>query len=287
MAIVPAPLVQTPEPGRIRYGLLRAASGPLDLASPGGRGGGARYVPVTCGVAHSYPIDCYDGLIQEPAGGKPADPGNAEVEASSFMVLATIECGAAGYRAAEFEEQARRRLEAGEQGAAERALWTGLDPDGNSLDILNLQDTAEAIFPSENFDLDAVVGGLEDYAYRDQGYGYTAFIHAPVRVAAYAGASNLIVRDGPLMRTPYGSIWVFGGGYPGTGAGGASTFPNGSYIHITGQVNVWRSSDVHTFPADQTMNRATNQRLLVAEREYAIGFDCLNGRAEFNPIGES
>lgn len=287
MATVPAPLVQAPEPGRRRYGLFQAASGPLDLPSLGGRGGGARYVSEACGLARPYPIGCTDGAVNVPEGGKAADEGNPEVEAAPFIVLATIECGVAGYRASEFETQVQRRLEAGEQGAAELALWTGEDADGDDLDILNLQDTAEAVFPSENFDLDAVIGGLEDYAYHQQGYGYTAFIHAPVRVAAYAGAANLIDRDGPLLRTPYGSIWVFGGGYPGTGAGGASTFPNGSYIHITGQVTVWRSPDVHVFPADQTLNRITNQRLLVAEREYAIGFDCLNGRAEFNPIGES
>lgn len=287
MGIVPAPLIAAPEPLRRRYGLFTAASGPVDLPR-GGQGGGVRYDPVTCGTAHPYPIGCYGNEPAVPEGGKPRDPADSPVESGVFSVLASIDCGAAGYRAAEFEDRVRRRLEAGEQGAAEFALWTGLDAaSGNDLDILNLQDTAEAIFPPENFDLDAVVAGLEDYAYNEQGYGYTAFIHAPVSVAAFAGASNLIVEDGPLKRTPYGSIWVFGGGYPGTGAGGASTFPGGSYIHITGQVQVWRSADVHVFPADQTMDRATNQRLLLAEREYAIGFDCLNGRAEFNPIGQS
>jgi hypothetical protein len=59
----------------------------------------------------------------------------------------------------------------------------------------------------------------------------------------------------------------------------------GAFLHITGQVQVWRSSSEFVYPADQTMNRTTNQRLLIAEREYAIGFDCFNGRAEFDPLG--
>lgn len=289
MGIIPGQLIQGPEPIRRRYGLLTAASGPLDLPSPHGQGGGVRYVPVTCGEAHPYPIGCYDGLVEVPAQGKPTDPENVQVEAPPFMVVASIECGAVGYTGAEFEEKVRRRLTNGEQGAAELALWTGLDPNGNGLDIPNLANTAEDVTVLDGGAtseiISEVVSALEDYAYNEQGYGNVAYIHAPVSVAAYAGEAGLIERDGNLKVTPYGSIWIFGGGYPGTGVAGAPPAVGGAFLHITGQVQVWRSPSEFVYPADQTMNRTTNQRLLIAEREYAIGFDCFNGRAEFDPLG--
>lgn len=288
MSIIPGQLIQGPEPLRRRYGLFTAASGPMDL-SPHGQGGGVRYVPVTCGEAHPYPIGCYDGLVEVPAEGKPVDPDNTLVEAPPFMVVASIECGAAGYTGAEFEEKVRRRLTNGEQGAVELALWTGLDPAGNGLDIPNLADTAETVPVLDGGDtseiISEVVSALETYAYQTQAYGYVAYIHAPVGVAAYAAEAGLVQRDGNLLVTPYGSVWVFGGGYPGTGDEGDPAPIGGAYLHITGQVQVWRAPGEHVFPADQTMNRTTNQRLLIAEREYAVGFDCFNGRAEFDPLG--
>jgi hypothetical protein len=289
VAITPGPLVAGPEPLRRRYGLLTAASGPIDLPEHG-RSGGVRYDPVTCGTAHPYGINCYDGEVVAPEDGKPVDPNDATVEALPFAVIASIECGAIGYTEPEFEAKVRRRLENGEQGAVEEALWTGLGFDGEALDIDSLSGDPVTVTPADTLEIVHVVAALEDYAYRDQGYGYVAYIHAPVAVAAHAADHGLVVDEGnPFaggrMRTPYGSVWVFGGGYPGTGTAGAAPPSGGSYMHITGQVQVWRSADMHVYPANQTMNRITNQRLLVAEREYAVSFDCFNGRALFDPLG--
>lgn len=285
MGIVPGQLIAGPEPLRRRYGLFTAASGPVDLPSPHGQGGGVRYVSVACGGAHPYPIGCYDGLVEVPTEGKPADPDNPEVEALPFMAMASIECGTVGYTAPEDEARVRRRLTNGEQGAVESAFWTGEDRNGNGLGIASLSDTADDVTVSDPFDITHVVAALEDWAYRDQDYGYTAYIHAPVAVAAHAAEFGLVETAGNLKVTPYGSVWVFGGGYPGTGEDGALAPAGGAYLHVTGQVQVWRSAQEFVYPVNQTMNRATNQRLLVAEREYAIGFDCLNGRVLFDPLG--
>lgn len=284
MGIIPGPLVLGPEPIGRRYGLLTAASGPLDLPERG-RGGGLRYTPVTCGQAHPYPIGCYGGLVEVPEGGKPTDPEDPLTEARVFGVVAGLECGAAGYSAVEFQDKVRRRLENGEQGATEQALWTGLDEDGNTLDIESLSDSPETITVSDDLDIVHVLAAMENWAYLDQGYGNVAYIHAPVVVASHAADRGLVVQDRNLKRTPFGSVWIFGGGYPGTGTDGVSPPTGGTYLHITGQVQVWRSSDIFVYPADQTMNRTNNQRLLIAEREYAIGFDCMNGRALFDPLG--
>jgi hypothetical protein len=288
-------LIPGPEPIQRRYGLFTAASGPVHFSTPHGRGGGVRYAPVSCGEAHPYPIGCYEGDVQRESGliqwrtgdapTKPRDPDNGEVDTGVFAVVASIECGTVGYTAAEDAERVRRRLRNGEQGAVEYALWTGIDQSGNDLDILNLSETAEDIFITDPDTLVELVSALEDYAYRDQNYGHTAFIHAPVSVSAWAAEANLVLHDGKLQRTPYGSIWVFGGGYPGTGESASNAPVGGAYVHITGQVQVWASPDEFIYPVDQTMDKAHNQRLLIAEREYSVGFECFNGRAEFDPLG--
>jgi hypothetical protein len=283
--IIPGPLITGPEPVSRRYGLLSAAAGPIDLPDHG-RGGGVRYVPVTCGEATPYPIGCDAGLVVH--GVKEAQPDNAEFDALPFMVYASIECGAIGYSETEFRGKVERRLANGEQGAAEMALWTGaVSVGGTALGIENLQDSAVAVPVANDADFAAVIGALEFFMYHVAAYGSTAYIHASVDMAAWAGDHHLVVQDGPLKKTPYGSIWVFGGGYPGTGAGGALPPAGGSYLYITGQTTVWRSADVFTYPVNQTLDRSTNQRFLLSEREYAIGFDCATGRALFNPNGGS
>lgn len=286
VGIIPAELVTAPEPVGRRYGLFAAAAGPIDMP-PHGRGGGVRYVPVSCGEAVVYPIECLDGAVDSPE--KVPAPNNELVTAAPFMVAASIECGAAGYREAEFAAQVSRRLANGEQGAAELALWTGATaPGGTSLGIENLQDAAVDVTVFDDGDFTAVIAALEGYLYHTAGYGNVGYIHASVDMAAWAGDHHLVVQDGPLKKTPYGSIWVFGGGYPGTGAGGVEPPAGGSYLYISGQVTVWRAADAgFVWPVNQTLDRTTNQRHLLAEREYAIGFDCAAGRALFNPEGGS
>lgn len=284
--IIPGPLIAGPEPIGRRYGLLSAAAGPIDLP-PHGEGGGVRYVPVSCGAAHSWPIDCVDGL--PGADDKQGDPDTPMFESDPFTVYASLVCGPVGYTTAEFRRDVERRLLNGEQGAAEYALWTGnSDVGGASLGIANLTDSAIDITVSDPADIAAVVSALEEWAYLTEGYGSVAYIHAPVSVAAWAASLYLVVKDGNLLKTPYGSIWVFGGGYPGTGIGGDEPPAGGANIIITGQTTVWRSPQPTTFSEPQaTLDRSTNQDFLLSEREYAIGFDCMAGRALFNPLGGS
>lgn len=283
MGIIPGPLITGPQPLRTRYGLLTAATGPMDLPTPHGRGGGVRFVPESCGSATPFAITCTAGSINDPT--KFADAETPEFDALPFGVYASIECGALGYTGAEFENKVRQRLFNGEQHAVEQALWTGNDA-GFGITRYLAATTDNVTVPDET-SIISVVSAMEDWLYNDNEYGYEGYIHAPVSVAAHAAAWNLVVKDGPLLRTPYGTVWVFGGGYPGTGALGAAPPLGGAYMHITGQTTVWRSRDVWVYPADQTMNRTTNQRLLIAEREYAVAFECENGRALFNPLGGS
>jgi hypothetical protein len=264
VVIAPAPLIDAPEPLRARYGLFTAASGPLDLPDHG-EANGVRYVPLTCGEGHAYGVRCY---AAGDAPDKPHDGDADEVNTGVFLALATLECSSIGYTLTELQAKVSRRLDTSEQSTVEQAFWTGLDFEGNALDILNLASSAEDIGGSYNPDLITdVIGALERYAYTTNGYGYQAYIHAPVEVAAFGHESGLVLRDGNRLVTPMGSVWSFG------------AYPGGSIV-ITGQTTVWRGQ-VQSYDAFEP---TTNQRLLVAERAYSVSYDCFAGRAEFDPL---
>lgn len=280
MVQFPGPLIAGPEPLGKNYGLFSAASGPIDMAEHA-KGGGYRYIPVTCGKAHTYGSICSAGQVVTSA--KQADPDNAEVDTGSFAIYASIQCGAVGYTEAEFKVKVERRLQNGEQTAAEYALWTGLAADNSLLEIPNLVADGQTVTPAAPNSIVSVLSALENFAYFGQSYSNIAYIHAPVSMAAWAASQHLVVRDGNFLKTPYGSVWVFGAGYPGTGAGGVAPPAGGAYLYVTGQTTVWRSEDIFTYPINQTLDRTTNQRFLLSEREYAIGFDCFAGRALYDP----
>lgn len=269
MALIPAPIVAAPEQLRKRYGLFDAAIGPLDLPAHGD-GGGVRFTPLACGGAYAYGVTCYEpGTAPE----KPLDGGNEEVSTGVFAVLSTLNCSAPSYTDEEFRTQARRRLEGSEMAAVERALWGGLDFEAQSLGTLSLSGEAEPVDPPGDPGLITdIVGALERYAYTTQGYGGVAYLHAPIEVAAFAAEAGLVLPEtsGPTGRkiTPMGSVWVFG------------AYPPGSII-VTGQTTVWRSPEIQVYNA---FDRESNEVLMVAERTYAVGFECFAGEAEFNPL---
>lgn len=284
MAITPPEVIETPSPGRLRYGLF-TASPPMDLPQRA-FGGGVTYDTDHCATGHLAVSQCIASIGSNDV--KTFDTPDGQVEGFVFAVYAGVLCGPAGYTFAEFEAKARRALAAGEQGAVELGLWTGLDAvAGDALGIGGFNNSSpDVVSVSDGLSIVSVVGALERFAYLTSGYGYEAYIHAPVEVAAYAADHGLIEMDGNLKRTPYGSIWVFGGGYPGTDSGG-SVPADGVALYVTGKTNVWRSADVNVPDPAQTLDRTTNQQYVLAEREYAVSFDCLLGQATYTPFGGS
>lgn len=262
MALIPRQVVPAPEPRGLRYGLLTAATGPLDLPSPHGRGGGVTYDPVSCGFARLYPVEC-DGTPPE----KEFDPADGYVNADPFVAYATYICGSVGSTQAELETKVQRRLANGEQSVAEQALWTLMEADTDAVDAT----------PTDTGSLVDVVSALEDWLYGDGGaaYGNIGFLHASPGAAAHAMADQLLVRDGAIWRTAMGTIWVFGGGY------GAGT------VRISGNVTVWRSPDVLTPPAAQVFDRSNNEYRLLAEREYAVAYDCVTAFSTYTEAPSS
>jgi len=261
MVIAPPQVVPAPEPLGLRYGLLRTA-GPIDLPTHG-LAGGIVYEPVSCGFARSYTTLCH---TDQRTGEKTFDANESPITRESFVVYAPLVCGSAGKTSAELEAKVRRRLANGEQTVAEAGMATILAAGATPL-----------IAPGVT--LTDVVGELEQWLYgsdalpapADAQYGNVGYLHASPRIAAHAMDADLIVPDGPLLRTRMGTIWVFGGGYPDDGT-----------IYISGNVTVWRAPDVFVSPPQQLLNQATNQYHVIAEREYAVSYDCVAASAIYN-----
>lgn len=243
MALTPAMRVAAPQPRGLRYGLFTAANGPLELAIHA-RAGGVAYVPDSCGRARRWPIE------NPPDGpAKVFDTAPAVIEAEPVIVYGSLTTGSAGYSSQELIDRVTRNLESGEQTQAEAELAERLA-------------AADTALGAATNTVDAV-STLEQWLYGTSGYGHVGYLHASPDVAAYAADAGLVVQNGPLKVTPYGSIWSIGGGYP------AGT------VYATGQVTVWRASDIAVTPPDQVLDRSTNQYHLIAEREYALAWDCL------------
>lgn len=263
MAITRPLVVPAPEPRGLRYGLLQAAIGPLDLPTHG-LGGGVVYEPVSCGFARTYPTLCH--TEQGGATEKSFDSNEDPIARDSFVVYASIACGSAGKTQFDLETRVRRRLANGEQSQAEAGMAAILAAGATPLIAPGLM-------------LADVVGELEQWLYgsdalpapADAQYGNIGYLHASPRIAAHAMGDELLFPDGPLLRTRMGTVWVFGGGYPDDGT-----------IYISGNVTVWRSPDVFVVPPQYLLNQGTNQYHLVAEREYAVSYDCVAASAIYN-----
>lgn len=269
MAITPPVVVPAPEPRGLRYGLLSAANGPLPLP-PHGAAGGVIFEPVSCGIARIYDTECHCAPKVFDEGDNCADERDTDCEgwvrANPFIAYSSLQCGTAGSTSASLEAKVRRRLANGEQTVAEEGLALVLAAGATALA------PADATLPGVVADLEQWLYGTapgDDPTIPDVNYGNIGYLHAPVRLAAYAAGQDLIVRDGPLLRTPFGTIWVFGGGYPDNGL-----------VFISGQVTVWRSDDVFVSPPQ--LEQATNQYYLLAEREYAVAYDCVAASAVFD-----
>ena len=257
--MMPAPIVDAAQPRGIRYGLLTAAAGPLDLP-PHALATGVRFRPVSCGTAHTYPISCPTDDPDE----KVFDGQTEYLDADSTAVYATLECSRVGSTAAQMEDDVRRRLLNGEQLAAETLMAASLA--AGAIPLTAADDTSAS----------SVVGELEEWLYGVDGaaYGPVGYLHVPIRYAADFGRHGIVKQDGPVWTTIAGTVVVFGGGYPDDGT-----------LYISGNVTVWRAPDVNVPPAEETWDHALNKFMLLAEREYAVAYDCFAASIHFDPDG--
>jgi hypothetical protein len=269
MVAVGAPVLleAKPTPSQpTRYGLLQAAVGPLELPIHA-RMGGLQYVNEICGEGFGYEMNCIDDLDT-----KEFVNGLEIVTGVPFVVYSSILCGSVGFTQAEFNAMAVSRLLSVEQTIVEQVFSSG--DVGQAPSLANNTPPA-TIIATGGVTAVEVVSELENAMYCTSQYGPPAYLHMPIAVINDLASNHLISWDGTRWRTPMGSI-VSAGCYSNLDPDGDAAADGTFWIYATGQTAIWRSpdSEIQVIPIEGTLNRTTNQQLILAEREYVVTFEC-------------
>jgi hypothetical protein len=231
---------------------LYAAASVNDVTGPFRHQGGVIVRPINCS-------DAYGTWSVDPC----LDPGTARKKGDRGTPVEGLDpIGVWGYDECDPQEtdaqvstRATQNLRIHEPLVVESAFAAGLLPGAAALGTVTS-------FVDAVGELEAFIGES----------GIPGIIHASRRFAAHAAAANLIVSSGPLLRTPLGNTWAFGGGYE---------TPLANNLLVTGPAFVWRS-EVSTMT---TLDARTNRRVAVAERVVTLGLECpdLTGKVVFDP----
>lgn len=269
------PLVEAPPVAALRYGVFAAAR-VTEITDPEQQarlwGSGYSYITDHCGGAVAYDDTC----AAQPA--KTFVEGSDLIEGDPFRVMATKQCGSVGRTAAEMEQAVRQQLASGEQSVVEAVMW-----DGSTLATHTPTLTgsgATALVPAAP-GAGAAIAELEESGY--DVFGYQGVIH--VNTAAYAALaySNLVVRDGAVLRTPLGTRLSFGSGYGTTGPDDLAAPAGFVWAFMTSMVDI-RRTPVFVPPMNEVFDRTGNQWMAEAIRAYAFTWDCPEVFAVLVPV---
>ena len=206
--------------------------------------------------------------------------------ASAFTVFAAFECAAVGVP--DLETLADRALARVESWQVERAFWTGRAAGVDGVVVPHLAEDATVLVPGSTpgqgvllQTAATVVSGGGDPAVAlgalEQGlvdcYKGAGVIHAPTVALATLHAKNLVERRGAQLVTAAGNLVVVGGGYPGTSPAGAAPAAGTSWLYATGRPFIYRGPS-RSFPVRESLNRAENTVLMLAERSYLAAWEC-------------
>lgn len=276
VATIPPVLVDKPTSVfPLRYGLFQAADGPLDL--PGhARNGGLSYVTATCGEGFGYDIACLPDQADKSAAW--TENGTTTVLGTPFIVFATLQCGTAGFTADELRDMTMDRLRSVEQAVVEEVFSTSTFGQGPGLVTADGITTVTGAGDS----VVAVLSELERARYcgftgNTAQYGQPGVLHVAIPVLNELKSQHVIEFTGNKWRTPMGTV-VSAGCYANNDPAGAAPADGVFWMYLTGQTVIWRSSDQFVRdnipPPEGTLDRTTNQYMMIAEREYVVTYEC-------------
>lgn len=273
VATIPPVLVEkpTPFPPR-RYGLLQAAIGPLDLPVHA-RNGGLRYVTSLCADGFGYEIEC---IADQNSKSAEFAQGTTTVLGLPFIIAATVTCGTVGYTYEQQRAFVMERLRGVEQSMLEQIFSTstvGQQPGLVTADgIITVTGAGDTVTD--------VLSELERARYCGFGanptqYGPPGYLHVAIPVLNHLKREHLVEWDGTRWRTAMGTV-VSAGCYANNDPAGAAPADGVFWMYITGQTVLWQTSDenVQIAPVEGSLNRTTNQFLMLAEREYVVTYEC-------------
>lgn len=269
VATIPPLLIDKPTPTfPLRYGLFQAAVGPLDLPVHG-RNGGLRYVTSICADGFGYEVACIGATASKTAS---FSAGSTTVTGTPFIVYATQVCGTVGYTFEEQRSMVVERLKAVEQGVVEDIFSQSTFGQGPGL--IAADGIATVVGAGDT--ITDVIGELERAMYCGTlSYGPPAYLHVPIPAFLRMKQEHLMEFDGTRWRTPIGTV-VSTGCYANEDPLGAAPADGVFWLYITGQTAIWRTPDsqIQVAPVEGSLNRTTNQMLMLAEREYVVTYEC-------------
>jgi hypothetical protein len=192
-----------------------------------------------------------------------------------FVVYAGYECSAGGELLSEAWAHAGAILDDGWVWALERALWTGLDQDGNSFrmslaggDPVDLTPGAGAV------DVASAVSLLEGHA---KDFPCSPVIHAPVDASAFLAEKAQLRHEGGRTTTALGTPVALGSGYPLTGPGGSAPGAGEAWMFASGGVRITTGPKFFTperGDAGAAVDRLVNDVTVYAEKGFAVQLGC-------------
>lgn len=274
VATIPAVPVAKPTASLpLRYGLFQAAIGPLDLPVHG-RNGGVHYETALCGEGFGYEVACIDAQADKSAAW--TENGLTTVTGLPFIVFATMQCGSVGYTFEEERALILERLKGVEQAVVEEVFSTSTFGQGPGLV------TADGITTVTGAG-DTVVNVLSElerarycgFTGNTAQYGPPGILHVAIPVFNALKQEHLIEFDGTRWRTPIGTV-VSTGCYANNDPDGVAPADGVFWMYLTGQTTIWRTPDsqVQIAPVEGSLDRTTNQYLMLAEREYVVTYEC-------------
>lgn len=236
------------------------------------------------------PGPCDEGAVTQdpcptvPATKQPTATGFPSWCSEPFTVYSWLDCGPVGVwdddTGTRFGRRATDLLLRGEGRAVEREFWTGangVNPHLAATTPVSDGDcqtqTAAQTVVTGTASIAAAIGELEDAL--DECCGGPGVIHLPMRVVAPGFDQYQFVKVAGKLFTQAGTPVVASGAYPGTSPAGAVPTGFTSWVYGTGPVVVRRGPARVTRPAE-SLDRALNREVVIAERTYVAAFDsCL------------
>lgn len=259
-------LIDAPPVGQLRYGLFNAATITELSGVEAGRlwGAGFSFLTDHCGGANEYDDAC--GVTPV----KPFIEGSDLMEADPFRIIAKKHCGTVGRTAEEMAAAIRQQLISGEQTAVERVVWNGGALAAHAPTLTGAGATVVTpVAPGAG----AAIAALENAAYAD-GLGYRGVIHINMQAYAALAYSGILIQDGNVWRTQLGTAVAFYAGAD-TITGPADVAPTAGFVYayMTAATHI-RRTNIIVPDVSQAMDRTLNQWVALAERAYAVTWEC-------------
>lgn len=255
------------------FGILSPAATVIEDSSPHWTAG-FEYESLDCGTTVRISSICTAATgVTQIAG----DPDDRWRSYHPFVIETSFECTTFG--GLDYEEYARKRLEACQQKSIEREFWTGelakQEDAANGADAWPnrylASTNATDVTPTAGTPVKPKYGlALLEQALADCGCGVLGTIHT---TRGTASALGLAGADATLMTT-LGNRVIAGSGYTGTGPNGSAPAGTAAWMYATGPLTV-RLGSVNATPDTraQSVNTSNNSVKVYADRAAAVTWD--------------